>query len=518
MEFYKELLEQWSTDSVNVFLVDGEYIRNHINIDFVEGGNDLACDYIPQGEVWGDNANENEIPFIVLHELHERNLMLQGMEYDPAHDAANIVETDARQNPDKVNDLIMAELSQGAKAMESMIRKIYSSEVKEAGDRTLEFTISTEDIDRDEECIKAEGWNLTNYLKNPVVLWAHQYDEPPVGKAVYIAPKDGKLVSRVLFADKETYPFADTVYRLCKGGFLSATSVGFQPNDWEIGQKEGDPKKTYLKQELLEFSIVPVPSNPNALQNARDAGVITMKELNNIQCPNFSLSKGIYQKGGIVTKPEETENYIRIPVESPDKHKDHKIRTIEVSGKEGIKGIYCVDCKKIITYLFDKAKDWTMAKAEAWVKEHGKSEGTMETKGAIPLPNKDTSQEKSISEPELIDELDYVRSMIKEIGLPEKAKALAEELANEILLRMPATKKLLVRDQKAIDDALKACKDAQDIMDVHSKAHKAAHKAHKELITKTSEILQTMGTIQGDEEPNEKPEEGKSLIAQILGH
>ena len=53
------------------------------------------------------------------------------------------------------------------------------------------------------------------------------------------------------------------------------------------------------------------------------------------------------------------------------KHKGHKIRTITVSKSEGIEALYCIDCKKIITYIFDKEK-WTMTEAKKWVKEHTK--------------------------------------------------------------------------------------------------------------------------------------------------
>ncbi len=38
-------------------------------------------------------------------------------------------------------------------------------------------------------------------------------------------------------------------------------------------------KKIFTKQELLELSAVPVPSNPEALQQARTAKVITLKEM-----------------------------------------------------------------------------------------------------------------------------------------------------------------------------------------------------------------------------------------------
>jgi len=71
----------------------------------------------------------------------------------------------------------------------------------------------------------------------------------------------------------------------------------------------------------------------------------------------------------IVTKPEETEKYIRIPV-----RKCKISATITISASRGIKALYCGDAKKVATYLFAKSKGWTMATAREWVKRHGKKE------------------------------------------------------------------------------------------------------------------------------------------------
>ena len=165
------------------------------------------------------------------------------------------------------------------------MEKAYSVIVKavEGLNRTLRFTASTESIDRDGEMLQVDGWVLDNFRKNPVILWAHQYDEPAIGKAVNISAANGELIIDVEFADAETNPFADIVYRLYMGGFMSAVSVGFIPIEWEQGKKDGEPKRKYTKQELLELSCVPVPSNPEAvmqsLQASRTAKVIKLKEL-----------------------------------------------------------------------------------------------------------------------------------------------------------------------------------------------------------------------------------------------
>lgn len=139
-------------------------------------------------------------------------------------------------------------------------RKQFHTEVRAAdGDRRLRFVISTGDEDREGDTINPEGWVLDNYRRNPVVLWAHDHSALPVAKAHEISAQDGRLIAVAEFA---THDFADEVYQLYRERFLRATSVGFRPLEWSRNEAGG---VDFLEQELVEFSCVPVPANPNAL-------------------------------------------------------------------------------------------------------------------------------------------------------------------------------------------------------------------------------------------------------------
>jgi HK97 family phage prohead protease len=158
----------------------------------------------------------------------------------------------------------------------AVIRKaLVPDSVEEAGERKLRFTISTQAVDRDNDTVDPKGWELEKFKQNPVVLWAHDYKTLPVGKATVVEMRDGKLISECEFAPADLNPFADTVYRMLKAGYLRATSVGFQPKAFKINaERDG---LDFTKQELMEYSIVPVPSNPEALihdfQKAAKAGI-----------------------------------------------------------------------------------------------------------------------------------------------------------------------------------------------------------------------------------------------------
>lgn len=134
------------------------------------------------------------------------------------------------------------------------------TEVK-AVDGGNEFTViaSTEATDREGEIIKVDGWELDNYMLNPVILWAHDISSLPIGKAVEVK-KDteaGQLVVRGMFASKEANPIAEQVRLLYNEGVQTTVSVGFIPTE-----REGN---VITKAELLELSFVPVPANPEAV-------------------------------------------------------------------------------------------------------------------------------------------------------------------------------------------------------------------------------------------------------------
>ena len=146
----------------------------------------------------------------------------------------------------------------------------------EKADRVLRFTISTEDVDRDFDTISVAGWDLKNYKKNPVVLWAHDYWSPPIARSLSVTKEDGALVSMAEFADAEMSMFGDMIFRMLTGKFLRATSVGFIPHEWVVTEDVDRPYGyDFKKQELLEYSVCPVPSNPACIIDAHKAGVNT---------------------------------------------------------------------------------------------------------------------------------------------------------------------------------------------------------------------------------------------------
>ena len=155
------------------------------------------------------------------------------------------------------------------------VRAAFTAEVAKAegegAERSVDIVISTESPDRDRDVITVDGWDLRSYRRNSVVLFAHDYYSLPVARGENVRAEDGKLKATAKFVPADIYPFAETVYRMLSGGWMSAASVGFRPKKWEYNEERRGVD--FHEQELLEFSIVPVPANAECLVEARAAGV-----------------------------------------------------------------------------------------------------------------------------------------------------------------------------------------------------------------------------------------------------
>lgn len=147
---------------------------------------------------------------------------------------------------------------------------VCSAVTKDLGEGVIEAIVSTDDLDRHGEVVNIEGMDLKNYKNNPVVMWAHDYTIPPIAKTTQI--KKEKVGNKTVLKAVMEFAIgisqlANEVYNLYKGGFMKAFSIGFIPEEMD--------GNTYTKSELLEYSAVPIPANPNALLLAKAKGIDT---------------------------------------------------------------------------------------------------------------------------------------------------------------------------------------------------------------------------------------------------
>jgi len=125
----------------------------------------------------------------------------------------------------------------------------------------LDFVISDDTKDRHGTRINPGGWQFGDYVP---VLFGH--DGIPVGLWENLRVEKGRLLGRLKLGREGSSDRIDEIRSLVDQGILRAVSAGFEVHDYGKPEKGG---YDFERQTLMEASLVAVPSNPNALAQAR---------------------------------------------------------------------------------------------------------------------------------------------------------------------------------------------------------------------------------------------------------
>lgn len=138
------------------------------------------------------------------------------------------------------------------------------------GDGAFTFTAATAGTKRDGLSLDMAGAQVDDYLRNPVVLWAHDYygTRLPIGRTAGLRVLKKSIKARIVFDMDD--PFAAEVARKYEDGFLNTVSIG-----WNIIEVEG---RNVTKWDLLDISAVPVPGDPAALIERQAVAVRALGE------------------------------------------------------------------------------------------------------------------------------------------------------------------------------------------------------------------------------------------------
>lgn len=148
----------------------------------------------------------------------------------------------------------------------------------------VKIVASTERVARDGGVVPMSAWaggGTRAFLKNPVILFAHDGSKPPVAQAVHMEldTAKGRMVQWWRFhaglTDDEHDRLANRLRALYSVGGMRAASIGFRiekmrdPTEDEVAAakkvKDRVPWWVAEKAELVETSAVPVPADPHAL-------------------------------------------------------------------------------------------------------------------------------------------------------------------------------------------------------------------------------------------------------------
>lgn len=147
---------------------------------------------------------------------------------------------------------------------------------KDLGEGVLEAVITTSSVDRHRESIVTTGIDTKAYMQNPVVLYGHDYEGLPIGKTIKLTEQKNKIKARFQLA-VDIFPFAKTVFDMVTNGYLNAVSIGGVVRQWS------EDYMTIEEMEMVEFSVVPIPANPEALITSRSLETATGKNLDTIK-------------------------------------------------------------------------------------------------------------------------------------------------------------------------------------------------------------------------------------------
>ncbi len=140
----------------------------------------------------------------------------------------------------------------------------------EAEAKRHKFTLSDESVNSYGGRVITEGIDLIKFRKNPVALWMHRRysnDDLPIGKWENLKVEDGKLVGELVFDQEDE--FAQRLESKVEQGILSAVSIGFRITKLSEDKADvvkGQTMMTITGSELMEVSLVDIPSNGNAVK------------------------------------------------------------------------------------------------------------------------------------------------------------------------------------------------------------------------------------------------------------
>ena len=248
------------------------------------------------------------------------------------------------------------------KAMDITIEKI---EQLDNANKSFVAVASTEDEDRHKDIVRQDGWKLTNFKKNPMIPWSHDYWGVPIARSLktWVDKEAKKLMFKPQFdADDEA---SMKIYNKYKNGFLTSFSVGFRnlKSKYRNEDERWFGGTEFLEQELLEISAVTIPANPNATVS-----------LNGDESIQNLLQLGYPQKYA------ETEHGLFYPIrEELGEFINPEVKDLE-DDVEGIQGVYANIISELkedgsggiaipVGYYFDP-EIWSTVGIKSWINDN----------------------------------------------------------------------------------------------------------------------------------------------------
>ncbi len=186
-----------------------------------------------------------------------------------------------KDNPGGYCSALMASTEEScAKSLHSMkyVYQTVTAATLQASTELATCMISTINPDREGDRVVPEGGNFDNFMKSPVLMWAHGgtdgYASVPIGSVTALEVMPGHGV-RAEWKWLDGDPFADRIKNAWKQGVVRASSIGFKPLTF-MKNGTGNDIETW---ELLELSLCAIPMNPEAVRSLKALGLMEGTEV-----------------------------------------------------------------------------------------------------------------------------------------------------------------------------------------------------------------------------------------------
>ena len=225
----------------------------------------------------------------LLRHIHDNHLETEGLTVDG--DGNCRVERDGLQPSRKSHSYTCAELEKMATEAGLVWRQDYCQ-------RAMPWWASDERVDRHGDIV-LQNWDFKQFMNNPVMLYSHNWDSVPIGSVIKwevmkrrTEDYEGRSLQLLpVFATKDEYDYADTIYRLAKARIIRTGSVGFFTRN-VINVADMDERKAlglgpqgmvFDDNLLVEWTVAPIPANTGAVQvigKAAKSGLVNPQDLN----------------------------------------------------------------------------------------------------------------------------------------------------------------------------------------------------------------------------------------------
>jgi HK97 family phage prohead protease len=227
-----------------------------------------------------DRDNEQNVA-ICLDAWRSKDKGLQAKQIDPPDDDEShedfldrcmdqLSDDDPEMSDDDAQEACQVMWEDRSASAKKIVHKTHAAPVEGRA-----FILSDETPDRLGDIISTEGWDTDAFKKNPVALFNHNSNFP-IGRWHDVRVENKALRGELELAAEGISARIDEIRKLVDAGILKAVSVGFRPSKSEplnAADASFFAPQRYLRQELVECSLVSVPANPNALAVAKSLNV-----------------------------------------------------------------------------------------------------------------------------------------------------------------------------------------------------------------------------------------------------